>query len=113
MSVAQARRVQESIHLGQLVTLERVQVRGGASLDSGGVRTWAKVEAGREELAVSGRGTTLRTNTAVIVRYDSRWATTGGTSRLRCTLPNRTEADSVGEIEVVGRRRYLRLELGP
>lgn len=116
MGRREARRVEDRIHLDTLVRLRRYgppinPATGNPATLTDDVKVWAAVESGRSELNVEKKSTVLTFPSAIVVRWDSRWASLDGIG-LEVTFaetPDRT--DTLTAVTRIGRRRFLRLEV--
>ena len=116
MGRREARRVQDRVHLDTLVRIRRWgppnnPLTGNPDTLIDDVTVWAAVESGRSELNIGGSGTTLTFPSAIVVRHDARWASLDGI-RLEINLPESPDRDDrIANVERIGRRRFLRLEV--
>ena len=114
MGRREARKVEDRIHLDELV---RVRVYTIRSASSGGyigpastdVNVWAAIEEGRSALDIGSASTTLTFPSAFVVRHDSRFASLAG-KRVTVTREGGRE-DRIADVGRIGRRRFLRLEV--
>ena len=116
MGRREARRVQDRVHLDTLVRIRRWgppndSRTGLPATLTDDVMVWAAVESGRSELNVRGSSSTLVFPSAIVVRHDARWASLEGI-RLEINLPESPDRDDrIANVERIGRRRFLRLEV--
>ena len=116
MSYRTARRQQDRVNLDRLVRIRRYTVRsdvtggyiGPATTDE---QVWCLRQEGRSELNVGEKQTELVSPSAVIVRWDPRLESLDA-QRITVSYPETPDReDRATNVEQVGRRRYLRLEV--
>ena len=115
MGRREARGVEDRIHLDTLVRIRVYTARSDVTGEHNGPPTtdetvWAAVESGRSTLNVDRQATVLTFPQAYAVRWDSRWDSLEG-KRVTLTVEGDRE-DDVTDILRIGRRRFLRLEVG-
>ena len=116
MGRREARGVEQRIHLDTLVRLQkyggtRSTVTGNFTEEVVADETaWAAVSKGRTELDVGAENTTLVFAASVTIRWHPSFVTlTGGPIRLFNPADDAEEI-SITNVELIGRRRFIKLE---
>ena len=116
MPFREAKRLQDRV---QLDTLVRLRVLGPPNSDLTGQPVtevydgdvWCLRKDSEAELSIGGQSTTLTFPSSIIVRYDARWASLTGKIVYLYYPESPTRKDRIANIEVVGRRRFLEMEV--
>ena len=117
MGRREARGVEQRIHLDTRVYLQRRLANPPPSGVAYEREVWAAVETGTSELAIGAQNTTLLFSGAVTIRWDPLWESLDSGAVRLFTVPESEregaldDSQIIGNIRVVGRRRFLRLEV--
>ena len=72
---------------------------------------WCLRKDSEAELDIGGDSTVITYPSSVIIRFDERWSSLRG-KRITIYYPeSATRADTIANVEIVGRRRFLKLEV--
>ena len=117
MAFREAKRLQDRV---QLDTLVRLRVLGPPNSRTTGLPAtevydgpvWCLRDGTAQgEIDIGTDRSTLTFPTSIITRYDSRWASLQG-KRVSVFYPESpTRADRISTIEVIGRQRFLKMEV--
>jgi len=116
MAWREAQRVQDRIQLDTLVRLRVLgppnsQVTGQPATEVFDGQVWCLRKDTESELDIGGDRTTLTFPSSIITRYDERWASLDG-KLVHVYYPETpARADRIANVEHLGRRRFLQLEV--
>ena len=115
MGRREARQVEQRIHLDTLVRLEKFggapdPVTGNPSEVVADEIVWAAIDRGRSEFNIGAQSTTLEFSASVTIRYNPSFVTLSGGRIKLYNPPESTDNLLVTNVEIVGRRRFSRLE---
>ena len=116
MAFREAKRLQDRVSLDTLV---RLRVLGPPNSRTTGLpateihdgQVWCLRRDSAGEIDIGTDRSTLTFPTSIITRYDSRWASLEGLRVFVYYPESPTRADTISTIEVIGRQRFLRLEV--
>ena len=116
MPYREAKRLQDRVQLDTVVRLRVLgppnsQVTGQPVTEVFDGDVWCLRKDSEGELDIGGQSTTLTFPSSIIVRYDERWSSLTGKIVFLYYPESPTRQDRISTIEVVGRRRYLQMEV--
>ena len=116
MAFREAKRLQDRV---QLDTLVRLRVLGPPNSRTTGLPAtevydgpvWCLRKDSEGEIDIGGDRSTLTFPTSIITRYDPRWASLQGLRVFVYYPESPTRADTISVVEVIGRQRFLKMEV--
>ena len=116
MAYREAKRLQDRVQLDTLVRLRVLgppnsPVTGQPATEVYDGQVWCLRKDSEGEIDIGGEASLLTFPSSIVTRWDERWASLQG-KRVSIFFPESpTRADTISQVEVLGRGRFLELQV--